>query len=417
VAGETIGPVVLADRSRPRLAWFDMPSSLREAYYNGFCNQSLWPLMHSLPGRVRFLDAEWESYVAVNEQIAEAASGLVSPQSAIWAHDFHLLLVARGLRERGHAGPLGLFLHVPFPGVDVFRMNPWAPQLLDGILSFDLVGLQTEHDVRNLMQAVGALSSATVSDDVVEDRGRRIRVRAFPIGIIPEAFEPPARSDEDDETTALLRSFAGRRLLVGVDRLDYTKGIPERLEAFAHMLTAFPEWRGKVSLVQISVPSRADVQDYQEQRLRVEAAVGRINGEFGEADWTPVRYLYRSYPRRQLRRFYAAADVCLVTPLRDGMNLVAKEFVAAQDPDRPGVLVLSLFAGAACELTDAVLTNPLHREGMARDIDRALRMGSEERRARHARLLAAVHRTTATSWAESFVTALEACRDAGGMRE
>ena len=209
----------------------------------------------------------------------------------------------------------------------------------------------------------------------------------------------------------MLRSLAGRRLIIGVDRLDYTKGIPERLEAFALLLQTFPEWRGKVSLSQISVPTRGDVLEYQEQRHRVEAAVGRINGEFGEADWTPVRYLYRSYRRKELSRFYREADVCLVTPLRDGMNLVAKEFVAAQDPERPGTLVLSVFAGAAQELTDAILTNPWHREGMARDIDRALRMTDEERRARYSKLVAAVQRTTATTWAESFVAMLEAVRE------
>jgi trehalose-6-phosphate synthase len=244
----------------------------------------------------------------------------------------------------------------------------------------------------------------------VEMSGRRTRVHAFPIGIIPEAFE----SDEDgetEETTALLRSLEGRRLIIGVDRLDYTKGIPERLEAFALLLQTFPEWRGKVSLIQISVPTRGDVLEYQEQRHRVEAAVGRINGEFGEADWTPVRYLYRSYERTELSRFYREADVCLVTPLRDGMNLVAKEFVAAQDPERPGALVLSVFAGAAYELTEAILTNPWHREGMARDIDRALRMPEEERKSRHSKLLAAVQRTTATTWAESFVAMLEAVRE------
>jgi trehalose 6-phosphate synthase len=209
---------------------------------------------------------------------------------------------------------------------------------------------------------------------------------------------------------------AGTKLVLGVDRLDYTKGIPERLEAFARLLTLLPEWRGKVSLVQISVPSRPDVAEYQEQRLRIEAAVGRINGEFGEATWTPVRYLYRSYRRDQLSRFYRASDVCLVTPLKDGMNLVAKEFVAAQDPAQPGVLVLSRFAGAAYELCDAVLTNPFHTDGMSRDLDRALRMPSAERRERHARLLQAVHRTTATSWAESFVAALESCRAVSAVR-
>ena len=410
VPGEAFGPVRIDAEAVPSLAWIDLPMVAHERYYNGFCNRSLWPLFHSLPGRVHFDDAEWDAYVAVNDRLAEAAIGLIPPDGAVWAHDFHLLLLAAALRRRGHRGPLGLFLHVPFPAFDLFRIIPWADRLLDGMLAFDLVGLQTGLDVRNFLQVVGALSPATVADDVVEHRGRRIRVRAFPIGIVPESFEPAAEPDEGEETTGLLQSVAGTRLVLGVDRLDYTKGIPERLEAFARLLTRYPEWRGKVSLVQISVPSRADVLEYQEQRQRVETTVGRINGEFGEAHWTPIRYLYRSYRRDQLSRFYRAADVCLVTPLRDGMNLVAKEFVAAQVPEQPGVLVLSRFAGAAAELTDAVLTNPFHPDGMAGDLDRALRMPVTERCERHARLLSAVHRSTAITWAEAFVTALEACR-------
>jgi trehalose 6-phosphate synthase len=391
-----------------QLAWFDLPASLQDRYYNGFCNGCLWPLLHSLPERARFVDAAWTAYSDVNDRVAEAAARLVNPGSAVWAHDFHLLAFGAGLRRRGHAGPLGLFLHVPFPSADLFRLCPWASQLLDGMLAFDVLGFQTDHDVRNFLGVVGALSPASVSDDVVEMSGRRTRVRAFPIGVIPEAFEIDADDEQSEDTTALLRSLAGRRLIIGVDRLDYTKGIPERLEAFALLLQTFPEWRGKVSLIQISVPTRGDVLEYQEQRHRVEAAVGRVNGEFGEADWTPVRYLYRSYRRNELSRFYRQADVCLVTPLRDGMNLVAKEFVAAQDSERPGVLVLSIFAGAAYELTDAILTNPWHREGMARDIDRALRMTDDERKSRHTKLVAAVQRTTATTWAESFVAMLEA---------
>jgi alpha,alpha-trehalose-phosphate synthase [UDP-forming]/trehalose-phosphatase len=403
-------PLEVTADARSRLAWFDLPDGAYEAYYNGFCNRTLWPLLHALPERARFADSEFEAYSSINDRIAEAVRGLVSPECAVWAHDFHVLMLAAGLRRRGHRGPLGLFLHVPFPGVDTFELNPWAAQLLDGMMSFDLLGFQTDRDVRNFLHVAGAMSSASVSDDLVEDGGRRVRVRAFPIGIMPDAFEPASGDDEREETASLLRSLAGRRLILGVDRLDYTKGIPERLEAFSLLLTKFPEWRSRVSLVQVSVPSRADVLEYQEQRQRIESAVGRINGEFGEADWTPVRYLYRSYGRGEVTRLYREADLCLVTPLRDGMNLVAKEYVAAQDPERPGVLVLSRFAGAARELTDSVLTNPWHAEGLARDIDRALRMTIEERKDRHTRLLAAVHRTTAVTWAESFVQALDACR-------
>jgi alpha,alpha-trehalose-phosphate synthase [UDP-forming] len=410
IPGDAFGPVEHDPSARPALAWIDFPERVRERYYNGFCNRSLWPLFHSLPERVRFEDAEWEAYLDVNDRFAEVAHGLVPPECAVWCHDFHLLTIASDLRRRGHLGPFGLFLHTPFPGVDLFRLVPWFSQLLDGMLAFDLIGFQTKADVRSFLEVVRAVTPAVVSGGSIRIWGREVQVGVFPIGIIPDHYEPPHAADESQTTSALLQSFAGRRLIVGIDRLDYTKGIPERIEGFARLLARNPEWRGRVSFVQISVPSRVDVPDYQEQRQRIEAAVGRINGEFGEVDWTPVRYLYRSYNRSQLALFYRAADVCLVTPLRDGMNLVAKEFVAAQVAERPGVLVLSRFAGAACELTDALLTNPFHPDGMARDIDRALRMPLEERKERHGRLLAAVQRRTATSWAEEFVARLEECR-------
>jgi trehalose 6-phosphate synthase len=230
----------------------------------------------------------------------------------------------------------------------------------------------------------------------------------FPIGIIPEDFQESGATTATDEIQGLMRSIGPARLVLGVDRLDYTKGIPERLIAFGRFLEIFPEWRKKACLVQVSVPSRADVPEYVEQRRRVENIVGRVNGEHGEADWVPIRYLYRSYARSQLSELYRAADVGYVTPLRDGMNLVAKEFVAAQDASRPGVLLLSRFAGAAEELEAALLTNPWDTEGMARDLERALRMPEAERVERHRRLHAVISRTTAITWAEGFLSALDA---------
>jgi trehalose 6-phosphate synthase len=232
----------------------------------------------------------------------------------------------------------------------------------------------------------------------------------MPIGIIPASFQEPPEPSVVEEIEGLMRALGDAKLVLGVDRLDYTKGIPERLVAFGRLLETFPEWRGKVSLVQVSVPSRADVPLYAEQRATIEAIVGRINGELGEAAWVPIRYLYRSYDHGQLAELYRAAAVGYVTPLRDGMNLVAKEYVAAQDPANPGVLLLSQFAGAAEEMRDAVLTNPYHAQGMARDLDRALRMELEERKTRHAKLLATVQRSNAVTWAEGFLAALDACR-------
>ncbi|KAF0246385.1 MAG: trehalose 6-phosphate [Planctomycetota bacterium] len=399
-----------AENGSPGLAWVELPPDAYELYYNGFCNRSLWPLFHTLPGRARFADAEWEAYRRVNAMYGAAAAELVSDASPVWAHDYHLYLLGAELRRLGHKGPIGHFLHVPFPSVDVFSMIPWAEQLLDGMLEFDLLGFHTRRFAENFLQAVGVLSPAAVGDDVVEHRGRRVRVGVFPIGIVTGKFQEAADTETAAEISALLQATAPAKLVLGVDRLDYTKGIPERLEAFGHFLAQHPEWKGRVSLVQVSVPSRADIPEYAEQRQRIENLVGRINGEHGEAHWVPVRYLYRSYPHTHLAQLYRAADVAMVTPLRDGMNLVAKEFVAAQDPARPGVLLLSRFAGAAEEMKDALLTNPWHTDGMARDLLRALEMPEAERLARHAKLAAAVARTTAASWAEDFLAALEACR-------
>lgn len=403
--GNAFGPVHRDTRGTSAFAWIDLPEAMHARYYNGFCNRSLWPLFHTLPERARFEDAEWEAYREVNEHLAAAATELVPDGCTVWAHDFHLLLLASALRERGHRGPMGLFLHVPFPDRELFRLIPWADELLAGMLAYDVVGLQTSSDLENFEGVVAALSAGR--DHTARDRRHRVRAGVFPIGIPPEPAEQTAEAGESEEVAALLRSIAGTRLLLGVDRLDYTKGIPARIEAFGRLLAKQPLWRGRLSLVQISVPSRTDVPEYQEERRRIETSVGHINGEFGEASWTPVRYLYRSYGRDELSRFYRAADVCLATPLRDGMNLVAKEFVAAQEPQRPGVLVLSRFAGAASELTSALLTNPFHPDGMATDLDRALRMSLQERRARHVRLLAAVQATSAHSWAEDILGALE----------
>ena len=401
-----LGPVGMDENSQPPIAWLDFPRRWADHYYAGFCNRALWPLFHSFPSRVHLDNEDWESYREVNDAFAAMAGQLVPPSAAVWVHDYHLLLAARALRNHGHRGPIGHFLHIPFPSPDLLSILPWAEQIIDAMLEFDLLGFQTRDHVENFRQCVGAMSPARVSDDAVEHRSRRTHIGAFPIGIIPEDYSTD--SPPDAEVSALLQALGAARLVLGVDRLDYIKGIPARLEAFGRVLQTKPEWRGQISMVQVSVPSRADIPDYATQRAEVEAVVGRINGEYGDGSWVPVRYLYRSYNRRQLAQLYRAAAVGLVTPLRDGMNLVAKEFVAAQDPAKPGVLVLSRFAGAAAELADAILTNPYHVDQLAQDLDTALRLSLEERQSQHARLIAKVTRTTARTWAEDYLRALYA---------
>jgi alpha,alpha-trehalose-phosphate synthase [UDP-forming]/trehalose-phosphatase len=390
------------------LAWVDFPEEWHRHYYNGLCNSALWPLLHSFPSRIRLSHEDWRCYERANEAFATVATKLVRPESMIWAHDYHLLLLGRFLRERGHRGPIGIFQHVPFPGPDIFFLLPWAQEILASMLAFDLVGFHTREYAENFLRCMARVPDVRIEGDTARRGDRVTRVGVFPLGIIPEQFQGSGEHESGAEIAGLVRDVGSARLVLGVDRLDYTKGIPERVAAFGALLEQFPSWRKRACLVQVSVPSRADVPDYAEQRSRVENVVGRLNGELGEADWVPIRYLYRSYGRKQLSELYRAADVGYVTPLRDGMNLVAKEYVAAQDPERPGVLVLSRFAGAAEELREALLVNPWDIEGTARDLQRALEMPLEERRRRHAALLAVISKTTALTWAEDFLGALGA---------
>jgi len=403
---EGTSQVVIDPDARPARACFDLPSMLRERFYGGFCNRALWPLFHEFPSRVQYSDADWKAYVQANELFAQHASQLVGPDATIWVHDYHLLLVAKMLRARGHRGPIGMFLHVPFPPRDLFETLPWREELLAGLLAFDLVGLHTSRWQENLLATAAQQPGALVDGHRIHYRGRTTLIDAFPIEIDPEPFRVVT---EDAPDVAGLRAAMGseRKLLLGVDRLDYSKGVPERLLAFERLLEDSPTWRRRVSFVQVSVPSRAELPEYAELRRRVENLVGRINGKFGEADWVPVRYLYRSFDHTVLAQLYRLAHVALVTPLRDGMNLVAKEFIAAQDPQDPGVLVLSHFAGAAEQLAAALLTNPYHPEGMAVDFARALEMTRDERITRHRQLLGALERGgDATTWATRFLDAL-----------
>jgi alpha,alpha-trehalose-phosphate synthase [UDP-forming]/trehalose-phosphatase len=388
------------------LAWVDFPEAWHRHYYNGLSNSALWPLFHTFPGRIKLSHDDWRAYEAANEAFAAVATRLVKPSATIWVHDYHLLLLGSRLRAHGHKGPVGLFQHIPFPGPDVFFLLPWAHQILEAMLELDLVGFHTQPYVDNFLRCMQSLPGVRIEGTRAIRGQRSVVARPFPIGIIPEEFQDTDEGHMSGEIAGLMHAIGSARLVLGVDRLDYTKGIPERIVAFGRFLELFPEWRRKTCLVQVSVPSRGDIPEYAEQRSRVENIVGRVNGEYGEADWVPIRYLYRSYARNHLSQLYRAADVGYVTPLRDGMNLVAKEFIAAQDPEEPGVLLLSRFAGAAEELTAAVLTNPWDAEGTARDLEFSLRMPKEERVARFKTLHEVISRTTALTWAEDFLRAL-----------
>jgi alpha,alpha-trehalose-phosphate synthase [UDP-forming]/trehalose-phosphatase len=382
-------------------AQFDYPPSWRQRFYAGFCNQALWPLLHGFTPRVRLADDEWACYIDANRAYATMILEAGGRSADVWIQDFHLMLVGHELRRAGHVGRIGFYLHVPWPPLDVFETLPWAVDILAGLLEHDRVGLQSQRWADNLFACARGLLGP-------EGEGRaRDRVRVIPVGIDPDRFaESAASGPSNGDLGSFEAMLGGRQLILGVDRLDYSKGIPERLEAFARLLERYPEWRGKVSFVQVSVPTRSEVPEYAELRGRVEAMVGRINGAFGEADWTPVRYLYRSYDQATLARLYRLAAVGLVTPLCDGMNLVAKEYVASQDPANPGVLVLSKFCGAAERMTLSHLVNPYHAEGVAAQLDAALRLPLEERIPRHRALQAVVWSDTAAAWAKAFLDSL-----------
>jgi trehalose 6-phosphate synthase len=382
-------------------AQFDYPPTWRQRFYAGFCNQSLWPLLHGFSERARYVDDEWRCYTEANRAYARLIEEAGGGDAQVWVQDFHLMLAARELRRAGHRGRIGFYLHVPFPPLDVLETMPWAAEVLTALLEYDLIGLQAQRWSDNFIHCARGLLGPDA-----EARARD-KTRVIPVGIDPDRFaEAAGGSGHGGELGTFEAMLAGRKLILGVDRLDYSKGIPERLEAFARLLERYPGWRGKVSFVQVSVPTRSEVPEYAELRSRVEALVGRINGAFGEADWTPVRYLYRSYDQATLARLYRLAAVGLVTPLRDGMNLVAKEYVASQAPADPGVLVLSRFCGAAERMARARLTNPFHSDGVAADLDAALQMPHDERVARNEALRAVVWSETASAWARSFLDAL-----------
>jgi trehalose 6-phosphate synthase len=393
-------------QSQPPRASFDLSPSTRKLFYAGFCNRVLWPLLHGFPDRLSYDDDEWREYENGNTMYAQLARQIVNPDGTVWLHDYHLLLAGEALRAQGHRGPLAMFVHVPFPSREVLATLPWADQILRAMTAFDLIGFQAERWAANFLSAVDGIEGCRVESRRILCGGRTTEVGVFPIGIDADVFAVDGDVEPSIEIARLLDALGERKLLLGVDRLDYSKGIPQRLDAFERLLERRVEWHRQVSLVQVSVPSRSDVEGYVELRQRVEHQVGRINGRFGEADWVPVRFLCRSYDQAMLAQLYRAADAAVVTPLCDGMNLVAKEFVAAQDAADPGVLVLSKFAGAADDLQAALLTNPYHRDGLAEDLHRALTMSIEERRTRHAELLARVVAGTATRWAAGYLEAL-----------
>ena len=379
-------------------------------FYSGFANEIIWPLFHDMPSRCDFDPEYWEVYQRVNRRFAQAAAETAATKDVIWVHDYHLMLMGRYLREAGCQSRAGFFLHIPFPAPDIFEKLPWRKQILRALTHYDLIGFQTDRDRYNFLSCLERiLPEATLcghSDHSVVLEGHRARVGTFPISIAFEEFASHAASrDVESAANQFRHEMTNKFLVLGVDRMDYTKGIPERLKGFRILLRRFPELRHRVTLLQVVVPSREDIPNYKELRREVELLVSQINGEFTEAGWVPIHYMHRSLTRKQLLTYYRAADSLLVTSLKDGMNLVAKEFCAAQ-VDECGVAIISEFTGAAAEMQHgALVINPNDLAGIAEAIHHACVMPVEEKRARM-RLLRDIIRTyNVQSWADAFLSA------------
>ncbi|MFY0564500.1 bifunctional alpha,alpha-trehalose-phosphate synthase (UDP-forming)/trehalose-phosphatase [Archangium lansingense] len=376
-------------------------------YYEGYSNQVLWPLCHYFIDRIPRQDRDWDIYRRVNERFADLVARQYQPGDTIWVHDYQLMLVPAFLRARLPQARIGYFHHIPFPSSEIFRTLPHRTELLRGLLGADLIGFHTLTYVRHFASSLMRLLGLETVVDRVDYDGREVRLGGFPMGIDAQAFENLANEPAVLEEVRVHRQKSeGLRLVLGVDRLDYTKGIPRRLMAVQRLLEREPAWRGRLRFIQVAVPSRTGVADYASYREKVDELVGRINGLYGGVHNVPVHYLYRSFNEKQLAALYRAADVMLVTPIRDGMNLVAKEFCAAR-PDEDGVLVLSEFAGAADELGDAVMVNPYNVDGLADALESALEMPQEERRTRMRTLRTRVKEYDVHWWVRSFLDTLE----------
>ncbi|HXF94907.1 MAG TPA: bifunctional alpha,alpha-trehalose-phosphate synthase (UDP-forming)/trehalose-phosphatase [Gemmatimonadales bacterium] len=404
--GETVRlEEALADQPPSPVRYAPVPLSDRELtqYYGSFANRTLWPLFHYFVGRTRFDDAAWRTYDRVNARFAQAAAQASGDDALVWVHDYHLLRVPLHLRQLAPHRRVVFFLHIPFPAYDLFRVLPAARPLMRGLLAADLVGFHVPDYAAHFLTCAERLLGCEVdrAAGIVQWEGRAVTVGAFPLGIDVEGIERLA-----GEVDVAVPAPGQPRTIIGVDRLDYTKGVHERLLAVERLFERHPGYRGKVVFAQLLVPSREFVQEYRSLKRELDETVGRINGRFSDEGWTPIRYLVRSLGPRDLAAFYRTGDVALVTPLRDGMNLVAKEYVAAQLDER-GVLILSELAGAAQELQEALLVNPFDVDAMADALDRALSMPEDERRARMAALRDRVHANTLQTWVTQFLQAAE----------
>jgi trehalose 6-phosphate synthase len=399
----------VSSSGRFTVATLDLSQHEHDSYYAGFSNSVLWPLFHYRLGLIEFKRESYAAYLAVNQRFAQAVAKMLLPDDIIWVHDYHFIPLGQALRRLGVNNPIGFFLHIPFPSPEVLIALPFNERLVESMCAYNLLGFQTERDARCFKHFIVDEAGGSVENDgSVHAYGRSTRVEVYPVGIDTARYaEVALEAGGSAEVRRLHESLGGRDLIIGVDRLDYTKGLPLRFDAYAQMLREHREHRSKVVLMQIAPTSRNEVRQYRSLRHELEQSAGRINGKFAQFDWVPLRYLNRSHSRSSLAGFYRTAKVGLVTPLRDGMNLVAKEYVASQNPEDPGVLVLSHLAGAAQELGDgAKLVNPYDTTGVAEAMHEALVMGREERKARWKQMYDTISTNTITRWQQRFLADL-----------
>lgn len=388
---------------------------IADLHYNGFSNSILWPLFHYHPGEMNFDETAWAAYMEANRQFAAKIASQVEDDDMVWVHDYHLMLLPQMLREElGKTRKnvrIGFFLHTPFPSSEIYRILPVRREILVGVLSCDLIGFHTYDYARHFLSSVAriVLNVKTVPNGI-QFEGRSISIGAFPIGIDVDKFTEGIRKPNVvTRINQLKLKFGDVKVIVGVDRLDYIKGVPQKLHAFEVFLTENPEWVGKVVLVQVAVPSRGDVEEYQNLRASVNELVGRINGKFGTVEFTPIHYLHKSVPFEELISLYYISDVCLVSSTRDGMNLVCYEFIACQE-DNKGALILSEFAGAAQSLNGALIVNPWNIEDMSDAIKESLTLPEEKKALNFHKLFEYILKYTSGYWGESFVKELYKCR-------
>ncbi|MFA8436382.1 MAG: bifunctional alpha,alpha-trehalose-phosphate synthase (UDP-forming)/trehalose-phosphatase [Marinifilaceae bacterium] len=391
-----------------------------DLYYDGFCNNTIWPLFHYFTQYIKYDSHQWESYKRVNQKFADKTLEILEEGDSLWIHDYQLLLVPQMIKERNPSVTIGFFLHIPFPSYEVFRILPWRTELLSGLMGADLIGFHTYDYERHFFSCVRRLLGYEISFNKIYKEDRIIMADAFPMGIDYNKFKNASiqvlqkplqeKSELQRELEKYFLVSPERKLILSIDRLDYTKGIPNRLKAFASFLEKHPEFKGQVSLVMLAVPSRGEVEQYKQLKSEVDELVGNINGQFGGVNYTPIWYFYRSLPFESLVELYSSSDVALITPVRDGMNLVAKEYVASRT-NRTGVIIVSEMAGVSKEMGEAIIINPNHKEEIAEAIFLALNMDMNEQRERMIMLQDRIKRYDVYKWAGEFVKALDKIKE------